>query len=124
MCTNIQAAEWSIKSLQAEGARHRRLEPKPPDLTSDQHMKQEPDPLGYRGPPTDAGETGLARAKFKPTTAEVRDYGSYHCRFGSYFGKLVLNSEGLRFESSIGHHEQWFLKFVDIKRMEKVLLQP
>ncbi|KFZ17840.1 hypothetical protein V501_01530 [Pseudogymnoascus sp. VKM F-4519 (FW-2642)] len=64
-------AEWSIKSLQAEGARHRRLEPNPPDLTSDQHMKQEPDPLGYRGPPTNAGETGLTRAKFKPTTAEI-----------------------------------------------------
>lgn len=94
-----------------------------PKPTSDQHKKQMLDPLRYRGPPTDARETRLAHAKFKPTTAEVRDYGSYHCKFGSHFGKLVLSSEGLRFQSSIGHHEQWFLKYVDIKRMEKVKFQ-
>lgn len=103
------AAEWAIKALQAEGARHREADsPVQPVVKSQIH-----DPLGYRGPPVVAGQPiPIEEPKHEP----VRDYGSYECKAG----RLILNSIGVRYETSIGHKEQWSLRYEDIHRLEKV----
>jgi hypothetical protein len=107
----IVIAEWAIKALQAEGGRHREAEFSPEPKVD---TKSDPDPLGYRGAPNIDGEPASAVQPLQPEP--VKDYGSYGCKRG----RLILNSIGVRYESSIGRNEQWLLRYDQINRMEKV----
>jgi hypothetical protein len=113
-------AEWAIKALQAEGARHREMKNSP--TVQQQPVQQTPDPLGYRGPPTDMNGIPIAplMEETRPLSdQDIGEYGSYPCRRG----RLILNSIGLWFESSIGHKEEWSLRYEDIERLEKITRQ-
>ena len=110
-------AEWAIAMLQAEGQRHRdnvtpSQEPPKPKVAT-------PDPMGYRVSPTTSKNEPLTRS---PIDQESRTdiYGSYDCSHNDKHGKLILNSHGAYFISSIGHKPHFEVSYETIEKLEKV----
>jgi hypothetical protein len=118
-----QTAEWAITSLQAKGKRFddsRLNNSKAIPLIT----KNGADPLGYRGDPVKPKDgTTVPEQVDSQSQPDTMDYGYYKCHYDGVPGKLVITSNGVRFETSRLHprkHAQWELKWNQIAKMEKV----
>jgi len=111
-------AEWAIISLQAEGKSHSDQTASPQSSTKSETIT--PDHMGYRGTPSTAHEAHLSPHVVN-SESETKIYGSYDCSYDHKPGKLILNSRGVKFVSSIGHKQEFTLKYENIEKLEKVV---
>lgn len=105
----MSIAEWAIARLQAEGSQqaHHKTDraDNVPDTESQSihaHPTAESEPY-----PTDLNSKVVA-------------HGSYTCSSEKHGGRLVVTSEGVRFESFVGSRHQWKIKYDNMNRVEKV----
>ncbi len=87
-------AEWAIARLQSEGR-------------SQTHN-------------TNAHPTAGSESCPKECRSKVAAHGSYPCSSANHSGRLVVNSEGVRFESFVGSRHQWMVEYENMNRVEKV----
>ncbi|KAF1956333.1 hypothetical protein CC80DRAFT_446178 [Byssothecium circinans] len=84
-------AEWSIKAIQAEGTRYKKMHPPTPRLSSTEHH----------------------------AVANAVDYGHYTAHHDSHQGRLTISSSSIRFTAH--HDVVLFsLPYADIERVEKI----
>lgn len=78
------------------------------EISADQH----PEEKAERNVPADLTETSDV-----DITLEA---GKYKCKCRNHLGKLSISTEGVKFNTAVRSHEQWSLRYSELKSVKKV----